>query len=166
LLRRERAARCALPVRRLLETQPSCACAFRLARAAEFERLARDLGETVEGGIEVYRRTLLLMAGHLAIALDALARKEEDAEAARRARTLSTAFAQKRLPERFTLADVRFVERALKRTQLPPVRVAAPNGENGALTRDQLRARLDGWLDELPEQPVLIELIGKETHAP
>jgi hypothetical protein len=166
LLGRERAARCALPVRRLLETQPSCACAFRLARAAEFDSLARDLGETVEGGIEVYRRTLLLMAGHLAIALDALARKEEDAEAARRARSLSTAFAQKRLPERFALADVRFVERALKRTQLPPVRVTAPNGENGALTRDQLRTRLDGWLDELPEQPVLIELIGKETHAP
>ncbi|HEX6624936.1 MAG TPA: DUF6079 family protein [Pyrinomonadaceae bacterium] len=166
LLERERAARCALPVRRLLETQPSCACAFRLSRAAEFERLARDLEESVEGGIEVYRRTLLLMAGHLAIALDALARKEEDAESARRARSLSTAFAQKRLPERFALADVRFVERALKRTQLPPVRVAAPNGENGALTRDQLRTRLDGWLDELPEQPVLIELIGKETHAP
>lgn len=166
LIKREHSARCALPVRRLLETQPSCACAFRLARADAFERLARDLEEIVESGVEVYRRTLLLMAGHLAIALDALARKEEDAEAARRARTLSSAFAQKRLPERFALADVRFIERALKRTAPPPVRVAAPNGENGALTRAELRARLDHWLDELPEQPVLIELIGKETHAP
>lgn len=164
-LKREQQARCRLPARRLLEIQPSCPCAFRLARVVEFEQLTRTLAETMESGLEIYRRTLLLIAGHLAIALDALARKEEDAEAARQARSLSTAFAQKRLPERFTLADVRLLERALKRTALPPVRVVAPNGEAGALTREQLRARFAGWLDELPEQPVLIELISKETHA-
>ncbi len=166
LLGRARGARCRLPVRRLLESEPSCACAFRLSRAAEFGRLARLLEETMESGLAVYHRTLLLMAGHLAIALDALARKEEaDAEAARRTRTLSTAFAQKRLPDVFSLADVRLIERALKRSAPPPVRVVAPNGDAGLLTREQLRARFDSWLDELPEHPVLIELVGKETHA-
>lgn len=163
LLRRADGARCDLPVRQLLETHSSCACSFRLARAAEFESLPLELEELMEHGLSVYRRTLLLLGGHLAIALDALARREEDADAARRARALSTAFAQGTTPERFSRHDVRLVERALQRTAAPPpVRVAAPVGEVGLLTREELRARFRQWLDELPERPVLIEVVNRQ----
>jgi hypothetical protein len=49
----------------------------------------------------------------------------------------------------------------------PPVRVVAPNGDAGLLTREELRARFEQWLDELPEQPVLIEVVSKaEIGAP
>jgi hypothetical protein len=126
------------------------------------------LEAVVERGLGVYRRTLLMLGGYLAIALDAIARRETDEAAARRARSLATAFAQGRAPERFAPRDVRLLERAFERMVAPPpVRVTAPNGDAGLLTRDELRARFDQWLDELPERPVLIELVSRnEKHDP
>jgi hypothetical protein len=168
LLRLASDARCDLPVRRLLEGRPACACRFRLAQAAELEELPQELDALTERGLAVYRRTLLMLAGTLAISLDALARRETDEEETRRARALSTTFAQGHVPARFSRQDVRLVERALRRMAAPPpVRVVAPNGDAGLLTREELRARFDQWLDELPEQPVLIEVVSKaEINAP
>jgi hypothetical protein len=167
LLRLADGARCRLPVRKLLEVQPSCACGFRLAHAAELEELPQEVEALMERGLAVYRRTLLMLGANLAISLDALARREEE-ETAHRARSLSTAFAQGRAPERFARGDVQLVERALRRMSAPPpVRVVAPNGDAGLLTREELRSRFEQWLDELPEQPVLIEVVSKaEINAP
>lgn len=168
LLRVAEGVRCTLDVRRLLAGQPVCACRFRLSRAEEFAELTQELETLMERGLSVYRRTLRLLGTPLAISLDALARRDAEAETARRARHLSTAFGQDHLPERFTCQDVRLIERALKRMPAPPpVKVVAPNGESGLLTRDELRARFVQWLDELPEQPVLIEVVSKaEINAP
>ena len=168
LLRAASGARCELPVRKLLEGQPSCACGFRLAQAAGLEELPQEVEALMERGLAVYRRTLLLLGANIAISLDALARREKEAEWAQRARSLAGGFAQGRLPESFTRPDVQLVERALRRMPAPPpVRVVAPNGDDGLLTRDELRARFEQWLDELPEQPVLIEVVSKaEAAAP
>jgi hypothetical protein len=168
LLRRADNGRCDLPVRKLLEGRPSCACRFKLSQAAEHEDLPQELEALMDWGLAVYRRTLLMIGTNLAISLDALARRETDEETARRARTLSTTFAQSRVPERFARQDVELIERALKRMPSPPpVKVVAPNGDAGLLTREELRARFEQWLDELPERPVLIEVVSKaEINAP
>ncbi len=168
LLRIADEPRCRLDVRRLLAGQPACACQFRPSRAAELSELPQELEALMERGLAVYRRTLLMLGTTLAISLDALARRETEGETSRRARNLSTGFAQNRLPERFTRQDVRLIERALRRMPAPPpVKVVAPNGDTGLLTREDLRARFEQWLDELPEQPVLIELVSKaEINAP
>jgi phosphoglycolate phosphatase-like HAD superfamily hydrolase len=168
LLRVAGGTRCRMDVRRLLAGQPACACQFRLSRAAELSELPQELEALMERGLSVYRRTLLMLGTTLAISLDALARREPSEETTKRARNLSTGFAQGRLPERFTRQDVRLIERALKRMPAPPpVRVVAPNGDTGLLTREELRARFEQWLDELPEQPVLIEIVSKaEINAP
>ncbi|MET0646472.1 MAG: DUF6079 family protein, partial [Pyrinomonadaceae bacterium] len=160
LVRVAEGARCGLDVRRLLAGQPACACQFSLARAQELSELSQELEALMERGLAVYRRTLRMLGTTLAISLDALARRDAETETAKRARNLSVGFAQDRMPERFTCQDVRLVERALRRMPAPPpVKVVAPNGESGLLTRDELRARLEQWLDELPEQPVLIEVV-------
>jgi phosphoglycolate phosphatase-like HAD superfamily hydrolase len=168
LLRVAEATRCHLDVRRLLAGQPACACRFRLSRAAELSELPQELEALMERGLAVYRRTLLMLGTTLAISLDALSRRETEGEHARRARNLSAGFAQGRLPERLARQDVRLIERALRRMPAPPpVRVVAPNGDTGLLTREELRARFEQWLDELPEQPVLIEVVSKaEINAP
>lgn len=168
LLRLASGVRCELPVRKLLESQPSCACRFRLSQAEEMSELPQEVEALMERGLAVYRRTLLMLGANLAISLDALARREEDEETAQRARSLSNAFAQGHAPERFARGDVLLVERALRRMPAPPpVRVVAPNGDAGLLTREELRARFEQWLDELPEQPVLIEVVSKaEINAP
>jgi hypothetical protein len=168
LVRLAEGSRCELDVRRLLAGQPVCACRFRLSRATELAELPQELETLMERGLTVYRRTLQMLGTTLAISLDALARRESEDEAVRRARNLATVFAQGRLPEKFARQDVRLIERALRRMPAPPpIKVVAPNGESGLLTREELRARFDQWLDELPEQPVLIEVVSKaEINVP
>jgi hypothetical protein len=163
LLERNLRATCALPVHQLLAEHPLCACRFRLAEVEALSRLPQDLAEIVERGRAAYRRTLLFLSTPLAIALDALARKDADTETARRARLLSGAFAQGTGPAQFSLADVQLIESALARmTAPPPVRLHLPVSDYGLLTRDELRARLNQWLDDLPNEPAVVEVVERE----
>jgi hypothetical protein len=163
MLERDHSAECELPVRQLLTEHPVCACRFRLSSAEALARLPQDLAEIVERGRDAHRRTLRFLATPLAIALDALARKDGETETAQRARLLSGAFAQGTGPERFSPADVRLIESALARmTSPPPVRLRLPVSDYGLLTRDELRARLNQWLDDLPNEPALVEVVERE----
>ncbi|HEX8845204.1 MAG TPA: hypothetical protein VF791_11200 [Pyrinomonadaceae bacterium] len=163
LVKLARRAECKLPARELLKEHPLCACRFRLAFAYALARLPQDLAEIVERGRAAYRRTLLFLNAPLAIALDALARKDGDEETAARARTLSGAFAQGTLPALFTSTDVGLLESALERMATPPpVRFELPTKDYGLLTRDELRARLNQWLDDLPSEPALVEVVERE----
>jgi hypothetical protein len=163
ILEGARRAVCELPVRQLLEENPLCACRFRLVSAEALARTPQDLAEIVERGRAAHRRTLMFLATPLAIALDALARKDGDTETANRARTLSGAFAQGSGPAEFAPTDVRLIESALARmTAPPPVRLRLPVNDYGLLTRDELRARLNQWLDDLPNEPALVEVVDRE----
>jgi hypothetical protein len=166
LLSEARQASCDLNVRQLLTERPACVCAFRLSRAGSLTALPQELTEMLEHGRHAYRRTLSLLSTPLAIALDAIARKGEETELASRARHLSGAFARGTEHERFTRADVQLIEQALQRMATPPpVRVRVPVDEYGLLTRDELRARLNQWLDELPDQPALVEVVSESDEA-
>ena len=167
LLRHARHARCNLPVRRLLEEQPVCACRFRLAGRGPAAGLPRALEELAARGLSSYRRTLTLFSKQLRHALDALAAREPDAETASRARALANALAVGLIPEHLSRANVRLIDRAVRSLESPaPVRVDAPPDGRGLFTRDELAARLRQWLDELPDHPSLIEIVGEvETHA-
>jgi hypothetical protein len=163
LLERARSAVCELPVRQILMEHPACACRFRLAHVEALARIPQDLAEIVERGRAAYRRTLLFLATPLAIALDGLARKDVDTETANRARSLSGAFAQGVGPAQFSPADVRLIESALARMSAPPpVRLRLPVSDYGLLTRDELRARLNQWLDDLPNEPALVEVVDRD----
>jgi hypothetical protein len=156
--------RCTLAVRQLLMERPSCDCMFRLGRAPSLKRLPQELVETVEFGRAAARRTLQLMTVPLASALDQLAKSEETEEARTHARALSEAFAAAQLPENFSYADVRLIEQALQLgAASTPVRVVRPPVEAyGLVTREDLRARLNQWLDELPDQPAMVEVVGDD----
>jgi hypothetical protein len=153
---------CDLNVRQLLTERAACVCSFRLSRAGSLASLPQELQELLEHGRQAYHHTLSLMSTPLAIALDAIARREEDTELAARARSLSGAFARGTEHTHFTRADVQLIEQALQRMATPPpVRVQLPLGEYGLLTRDELRARLNQWLDDLPDHPALVEVVGE-----
>jgi hypothetical protein len=154
--------RCTLPVKRILAERPTCDCAFRLTRAASLKRLPEELRETVEFGLAAARRTLQLMALPLASTLNSLAGSAETEEARLHAHVLSEAFNSGQLPENFSRSDARLIERALQEGGAStPVHVTRPPVEAyGLLTREDLRARLNQWLDELPDQPAMVELTG------
>jgi len=158
-----RRAECDLPARQLLDERTTCACHFRLALAYKLARLPQTLAEIVERGRTAHRRTLLFLNAPLAIALDALARKDGDEETMQRARALSGMFAQAQGPDKFTAVDVRLIESALERMATPPpVRLHLPTSDYGLLTREELRARVNQWLDDLPSEPALVEVVESE----
>ena len=158
-----RSVECELPTRQLLDEKPICACRFRLTFAFTLARIPQDLADITERGRAAFHRTLLFLNAPLAIALDALARKSGDEEMMNRARTLSGMFAQGTAAEIFTPADVSLIEKALERMATPPpVRLQLPASDYGLLTRDELRARLNQWLDDLPSEPALVEVMERE----
>ncbi len=168
LLRRATLARCDLPVRQLLDGHPSCACAFRLSRAAAFTRLSQDLEELLELGLAAYRRTLSLFSVQLSRALDALSAGENGASHIKveSARRLSESFGSQQLQARFTRTDIRLIERAVNAMDAPPpVRVHLPTEGCGLLTREELSVRLRQWLDDLPAHTALIELAPLESET-
>lgn len=163
LIEATRSLRCTLAVRKILAERPSCDCVFRLGRAASLKRLPQELQETVELGLGAARRTLQLMSQSLAVALERLARSAETEEAVASALSLSETFASGRLPESFSQRDVQLIEAALEvGAASTPVRVARPPLEAyGLSTREDLRARLSQWLDELPDQPAMVEVTNE-----
>ncbi len=164
MLERARHAECELPVRELLAEHSLCACRFRLASVETLARIPQEIAELVERGRAAHRRTLMFLATPLAIALDALARKDGNTEIAHRARSLSGAFAQGTGPDQFSPVDVQLIESALARmSSPPPVRLHLPVSDYGLLTRDELRARLNQWLDDLPSEPAVVEVVDREN---
>ncbi|HKS26323.1 MAG TPA: hypothetical protein VJS44_00825, partial [Pyrinomonadaceae bacterium] len=158
---------CTLPVRKILMNRPSCDCSFRLVRATSLKHLSQELRETVEAALETTRQTLRLMSGPLSAALGRLGQSAQAEEERAGARALSEAFARGSLPETFSQRDVRLIEEALKFGALStPVRVQRPPVEAyGLVTREDLRARLNQWLDELPDQPAMVEVTGDHTFS-
>ena len=156
-----RHVRCDLDVRALLETQPTCACSFRLTRAHELLSATARLTEIITRGRNAARRTLALFHEHLAHALHLLAREKSSATAARAAR-LAESFAQDETPALLTRADVRLITRAFEIIPPPePLRIAPPDLNHGPLTRAELHARLDDWLAALPQSHAPVEIAGK-----
>jgi hypothetical protein len=160
----ERAAHlhCELPVRQLLVRRPACECSFRLARAAQYSGLAQALEESLRRGRDAHHRTLALWAKHLSHALDALAHAEGTAaEVASRASELSVRCVQEGSLSTLTLSDIQLIEQALQKTNVPPWRVSLPTDGYGLLTREELRVRLQQWLDDLPDYPSLVEVTSE-----
>ncbi|MGH9944077.1 MAG: hypothetical protein ACRD9R_17165, partial [Pyrinomonadaceae bacterium] len=157
------AARCRLPVRQLLAEQPRCACSFSLNRAAAESpaEVAAYLEELSARGRETARRTLAFYHSHLARTLELLAREAPDsADAEARAQRLAESFAKNQNPSHFTHADTRLIARVLEQHPAPqPLRVPAPFGGYGLMTRDELAGLLGQWLEELPANPILVELL-------
>jgi hypothetical protein len=167
LMEAARSLSCTLPVRKILMNHPSCDCTFRLGRADALKRLSEELRERVEVGLETTRRTLRLMSASLASGLERTSARAETEEEREHALSLAKAFATGHLPESFSPMEVRLIEEALKDGALStPVRVARPPIEAyGLVTREDLRARLNQWVDELPDQPAMVEVTGDHTAS-
>ncbi|MFL6211342.1 MAG: hypothetical protein ACJ74W_21015 [Pyrinomonadaceae bacterium] len=156
-----RRAHCELDVRALLATQPTCACAFRLTRAACLLNAAARLTEIISRGRAAARRTLALFHPHFARALNLLAHEKSSATGAR-AGQLAAAFARGETPALLARADVRLIARAFEISPPPePLHIPAPDLNHGAVTRAELHARMAVWLADLPHSPALVEVAAK-----
>lgn len=164
LRRRAESIHCELPVKQILLKRPACECSFRLARAASLAGLAQALEESLSRGRDAHHRTLALWSKHLAHALEALAHEDAvtTAATALRARELAaTLLTEDSAHASLSLSDVQLIEQALRKTNVPPWRVSLPGDGYGLVTREELRARLQQWLDDLPDYPALVEVTSE-----
>lgn len=158
-------SRCELPARQLLQERPSCGCAFRLTRAfGSITELTQSLEDLARRGLEAHRRVLYVWSKHLGHALEELAQQEIEIEARAHAATLAAIFSEGSIPQPFTPFDVQLIELALQRTAVPPLRVSFPRESYGLMTSGELGARLKEWLDELPNNPALVDVVSESGH--
>lgn len=161
LIDEARRARCELNVRQILTDRPMCACSFRLAKMRYLKQVPRELDAIVQGGLISYKRALSLLNAPIAIALDGISRANANTNLSTRARALAGAFARGKFPDRFSGMEISLLELALQRMSAPPpVRVEIPVEDYGLLTREELRGRLNQWVDDLPSEPALVEVVA------
>lgn len=159
LVNTARDTKCDLNVKQILIDRPFCACHFRLADSVAIATMGEELLALARSGLATYRATLRVLHAPLAIAFDAIARKEPDPEIAARARTLSTNCARNEEFVELGPAEIRLLELALHRmSNNTSVAVRMPAESFGILTRDELKIRLNEWVDALPIQPALMEI--------
>ncbi len=147
---------CQFEVREVLQKHSSCACGFRLGRLAQWENLPNELLQTMNLGRQSYRQTLGLVRQSLVGIFQAIAERERIPQLADRARMLANLFAGNAEFPLLTRIDLRLLEQAVKRLKIPSLDVTAPN--LSLMTREELRVRLNRWLDDLPNEPALINL--------
>jgi hypothetical protein len=157
--------RCMLPVEQILTRQPFCDCGFRLAHALEKERVAEEIGTTIRQGRNSYRHTIIYWSKNLVDALEEIILNEPEEPTIETAERLIMFLKDQTLPDYLSYDDLTLIERATQSTVLPPVRVNLPVETYGLLTRQELRGRLDQWVEELPEHPAFIQLVNTEMEA-
>lgn len=160
LLDRARAARaCRWPVRETLRHHPRCLCGFRLRDVDAEARFVQDLETLVAAGRAAYRRALAALGSNLTEALRLLAHSEPAGRTADRALALADALEREEASLAFSREDVELIERALQiGATATPVRLRLPDEIFGFVTQDELRARLEQWLNALPQAAALVEL--------
>jgi hypothetical protein len=138
---------CDLPARDVLHERPSCVCGFRLGDVDGFARMFERLRLLVEQGTRHHIQTIRQFRQPI---LMALRRMEADAAYADASVPLIGLLSSNDAPTELTPSTIDLVNRCLTDQPLP-VAVAAPPLEFGqAVSKDELRARLTQWLDELP----------------
>jgi hypothetical protein len=162
LLQTALSIRCDLPVKRLLENRPYCACGFRFSRIVSIPQLVSNLEEIVRRGMQGYMQTISSWGSSLAQALIVIGEKHGDDGIRSKALRLATAL--KEGSEEYSPGDIDLIEEALNSGGVPPLRVELPADLEGLLTREELRARLKQWVDSLPDQPALVDFRGRDPE--
>lgn len=148
--------RCDLPVREILLERPGCVCSFRLSYADGVPRLLEQLKKTAELGSENYTKTILQYRKSILTGLRELRSEESYADASE---PLISLLSGSDAVSEMTPSTIEIINRSLE-NQPGPVAVTPPPILPGeTLTKEALRAKLEGWLDELQvEDGAVIEI--------
>ncbi|MBS1796007.1 MAG: ATP-binding protein [Acidobacteria bacterium] len=149
---------CRFNVRDMLKTHPFCACSFNLDAADEWEGLPEALKETIEKGRRSYRKILWTLRETLVQLITHFGSRPIDEEYKAASRHLVEIFKQGKGIPLLNNSELVILQKAfenlptslLLKTGFPPT--------NDFVTRDELKAQVEQWLDELPDEPVLLKV--------
>lgn len=158
ICRRFRQLDCKFQVREMLKTHPFCACSFNLSQIDEWERLPQLLTQTIDQGLASYRRSLLLLKQTLIPMLDQFAETVKDPQFVGVATNLSKVLQEGKGLSKFSNIELAVFQKIFETLNtVPLVDVIMP--ESGEYTgREELREKVNRWVDELPGDPVLVKI--------
>lgn len=149
---------CKFDVREMLKTHPFCACSFNLSQIDDWETLPEQLSLKIDQGLLSYRKGLVMLRQTLMPMLDQYAKEIGEQELAESATNLAKLLNDGKGLAKFSNADLTVLEQlfaSLKTT--PMVDLSAPRAGD-YMDREELRKKLDHWVDELPGAPVLVKI--------
>ena len=147
---------CSFAVRNHLKNNPFCACSFTLSRKERWEQLPDRLESLVERALLSYRKTISMLRVELLKSLESSDFSQEfDSKVVK---LLATRLQKDVLDDPFSTDELTLLNKLV--TEGNPgslINVKMPNGSR-VTSSNELRSELGEWLDELPADPILLEI--------
>ena len=142
----------------MLKTHPFCACSFNLSQIADWEGLPQRLTETIERGLASYRRALMMLRQTLIPMLDQFADSVKDPQFAGVAANLVKVLQDGKGLSKFSNIELAVFQKIFAALDtVPLVDLDMPESVE-YMGADELRQKVNRWVDELPGYPVLVKL--------
>lgn len=149
---------CRFEVRTMLKTQPFCGCSFKLARSRHWEELPAALEETVARGRANYRGVLWKLKDTLVSLFEHFIVEMKDEDFTKTARHLIEIFKSTHPIPLLTNGDLVVLQKVFDDLPTAPLlQITLPSDES-FLSREELRVQLNDWLEDLPNEPVLLKI--------
>lgn len=155
--RHARQLECRFDVRKMLEEHPFCACSYNQSTRRELALLPETMQAVVEAGRSGFRDVLAMLRDVISETVESLARNSwDDNFKASAASLISHLNAEGEIPL-LGSGEISVLGKAIENMPASPVvSVGLPKTE--FVSRRQLRSQVSAWLDNLPDQPVLLRV--------
>lgn len=149
---------CRFDVRTMLKTQPFCGCSFKLGRIRNWEKLPATLEETVTRGRTNYRGVLWKLKDTMVSLLEHFIVQMKDADFTATAQHLIKIFKSGGQIPLLTNSELVVLQKVFDDLPTAPLlQISLPSDES-FLSREELRVQLNDWLEDLPNEPVLLKI--------
>ncbi len=157
ILRRFRELECNFDVAENLKSHPFCACSFSLTKMGELAKLSHSLSHTIDLGRKSYRNTLFLLSDFVIMLVKEVVENDKDKDLKSEADAL-IALLKNQSPDAFTSTQLSILYSAMFSANISTsIDISLPD-VNGLYTSEELRARLNEWVDDLPNEPILVKI--------
>lgn len=149
---------CRYNVREMLKTHPFCACSFNLSQSGEWENLPKKLWETLNRGRISYRKSLLMLRETLLPLIEQFAAKNNDEAINETVSQLKQTLSETKELKVLTNGELMILQKIFSiLPSSPMLNLKIPTGTD-FISREDLRKKLNLWLDDLPDEPVLVRV--------
>ncbi len=157
VMRKFRELDCRFDVREILEQHPFCVCSFKLSKTAEWENLPETLQKIIGEGRENYRKILYKLSDTLIPLIENFTKEIDDDEFTFAAKYLIEILRTKE-SELLTDNQLIILRKVFDSISGSPLFKADPPADFDYLSREDLQLKFNKWLDELPNEPVLLKI--------
>lgn len=157
ILKRFRALECNFDVKENLRSHPFCACSFSLQKMSELAKLSHSLVQTITIGRRSYRKTLHMISDFISTLVSEVLENDKDQVLKKEAEQLIRNLNDEK-SEAFTSTQLSILYSAMY--LLPSstsIEISYPK-DSGLFTSEELRSRINVWLDDLPNEPILLKI--------